>query len=157
MALLETFMASRTRRGATVTLTLLRVVLGVSFVWHGWQKLNDGPAAIAAFAQLGIPAPETSVYVAIFAELLGGLGLVLGMLTPLAALGPMLTTLYAAWFARPVRLLFPEHVGWEYPLLVSALCLHFAVRGGGAYSVDALMAPRPSRFRRRHRHVAATT
>jgi putative oxidoreductase len=147
--------AARERRTKTFTLTLLRVVLGATFVAHGFQKLGDIPGTLSTFTRLGILAPEFSVYVAIFSELLGGFGLVLGMLTRFLALGPLLTTALPLVFVRDAHGLFAA--GWEYPLVLCVLCLHFAVCGAGRYSVDAKAVPRPSRFRRRHRHVAVTT
>src|SRR5215467_160155 len=74
------------------TLAVLRVVLGVVFFAHGAQKALGwfgGPgwdATVAGFTgHMGIPAPFAVL--AICAEFLGGIGLVLGFLTRVAAFG----------------------------------------------------------------------
>ncbi len=74
-----------------VTLTTLRLVLGVVFFAHGAQKAlgwfgGYGFSGTMGFftQQLGIPAPL--VFLAICAEFLGGIGLIVGFLTRIAAL-----------------------------------------------------------------------
>lgn len=66
---------------------IFRVALGFTFVMHGFQKaFLIGPAAEgAAFAKMGIPAPELSAYFTIGAELIGGALLILGLGTRFAA------------------------------------------------------------------------
>src|SRR5687768_13471717 len=82
-------------RAENTIVTLLRVAAGVIFVVHGAQKLANIPAAAQSFAALGIPLPEYSVYAAIAGELLGGLGLLVGLLTRVAAFGPFCVMLVA--------------------------------------------------------------
>ena len=45
---------------ATLGLTVLRVVLGTTFLLHGWQKVTEWTVAgtQASFAQMGVPAAE---------------------------------------------------------------------------------------------------
>jgi putative oxidoreductase len=81
-------------------LTVARVVLGVAFFVHGSQKLfgwfggHGLSATIKTFRdQMGIPAPLT--YLAIAAEFFGGLGLIIGLLTRVAALGIAITMVVA--------------------------------------------------------------
>ena len=49
---------------ATLGTTLLRVVLGVTFLLHGWQKFTEWTVAgtQAAFAQMGVPLAYVNVY-----------------------------------------------------------------------------------------------
>jgi len=155
MPLTDLYDSARGR--AAYTLTLLRVCTGAIFLVHGWQKLGDLPGTLATFGRLGFPLPEWSMYLTIFSELVGGFGLLVGMRTPLAALGPLLTTALAMFFIQGGHGLPAERGGWEFSLVLCALCLHFAVRGAGIYSVDAMVAPGRPRFRRRHRQVATTT
>ncbi len=67
-------------------LLLLRVVVGVTFVLHGWQKVSEwGMAGTAdSFEGMGVPAPAVSAVLAAAVELLGGLALVLGVLIRIA-------------------------------------------------------------------------
>ncbi|GAB2642446.1 DoxX family protein [Kribbella swartbergensis] len=77
---------SLTRNAAARDLVLLlsRIGLGVVFIAHGWQKFqtNGLDRTAAGFEQMGVPAPTLSAYYAAGIELLGGVALILGLLTP---------------------------------------------------------------------------
>ena len=78
---------TRKSSGAEDTaVTLLRLAVGIIFMAHGWGKVTDVAGTAQSFAALGIPEPQIMVYVAIAGEFVGGLGLVLGFLTRIAAL-----------------------------------------------------------------------
>jgi putative oxidoreductase len=64
-----------------IALLLLRVVVGLAFVLHGWPKVTD----VAAFAG-AMKLPLWLAGVGAYTELVGGILLLLGLLTPLAAL-----------------------------------------------------------------------
>ena len=91
---------------------------------------------------MGIPAPLTVLVM--FTELAGSIGLALGLLSRVAALGVMVLMIVAP-FANG---LYPQffmnwtgrfmHEGYEYHLLAIALSLTVVVRGGGAMSVDGV-------------------
>jgi len=87
--------ASSSNRAEGTVVTLLRVTTAIIFMVHGAQKLVDIPGTAQSFASMGIPAPEYSVYVAIAGELLGGLGMLVGLLTRVAAFGPFCVMLVA--------------------------------------------------------------
>ena len=142
-------------RASAFILMLLRVAVGSIFIVHGWHEVSDVPGTIGAFRDLGLPA--VAAYFAITVEVFGGIGLLLGALTSLSALGPAVAMAFAISFVHGGRTLFADSDGWEYPLLLFLLCVYFAVHGAGAYSVDALFADSHRRFRRRHRRVAAST
>jgi putative oxidoreductase len=135
------------------TLTVARIVLAIIFFGHGAQKAFGwfgGPGfdtAIGIFQDtMSIPPPLT-VFV-MFTELAGSLGLLLGLLSRVAALGVM-GLMIVAPFANG---LFPQffmnwtgrfmHEGYEYHLLAIALSLAIVVRGGGALSLDAVLKPK---------------
>ena len=128
-------------------LTLARVILGVVFFAHGAQKLlgwfggHGLNATIGMFRdQLGIPAPLA--YLAIAAEFFGGLGLIVGFLARVAAVGVAVTMAVAMvkvhlqhgfflnWFGDK------QGHGFEYHLLALALALVVIVHGAGAFSLD---------------------
>lgn len=137
-------MAQRPERardtGEALVLTALRVGVGVILVAHGLQKLLDVGGTAQAFAGMGIPAPLISTYLAIAGELLGGLGLIVGLLTRLAALGPLFTMLAAIAFVHLGKGLFAQNGGWEYPLTLLLAALYFVARGAGPISVDHALA-----------------
>jgi putative oxidoreductase len=125
--------------GAILALTALRVGVGVIFVAHGLQKLSDPAGTAQAFTAMGIPYPHLSVYLAIAGELFGGLGLLIGFLTPLAALGPVIVMLVAIFKVHYGKGLFAQNGGWELPLTLLLVSLFFVVRGAGPISVDGLI------------------
>src|SRR5688572_29976447 len=136
-----------------LTLTLARVILALVFLGHGTQKMFgwfDGPGftrAIDIFEQsMGIPPALTVL--AIVAEVFGGLGLLVGLLTRIAAIGvlgvmivgPLSTGLYVRFFMNWQGRNPGE--GIEYHLLAIALILIVLVQGAGALSLDRLLARR---------------
>ena len=67
---------------------IARVIPGVIMAVHGWQKLSMGPANVGQgmLASLGVPLPIFMGYVVTFTEFLGGLLLIVGLLSRLAAI-----------------------------------------------------------------------
>lgn len=126
--------------GATVALTALRICTGIIMVVHGGLKLSDPAGTQASFEQAGIPSADLAVYLAIAGELFGGLGLLIGLLTPIAALGPACAMIAAIAFVHLGNGLLAQNGGWEYPLVLFWVSLYFVFRGAGPVSVDALFA-----------------
>ena len=128
-------------------LTVARLTLGVVFFAHGAQKVlgwwgGYGFAGTMHFftAGMGIPAPLA--FLAIMAEFLGGLGLIAGALSRVAALGIFVNMAVAIatvhrhngffinWFGNQ------KGEGYEYHLLAMALAAVIVLRGAGALSAD---------------------
>ncbi|MCD9142191.1 DoxX family protein [Streptomyces albireticuli] len=137
--------------GVSLGLLLIRLMIGLTMVGHGTQKLFGwfGGAGIDGtgkfFTQSGYPAGKAMAVVAGLSEALGGLGLFLGLLTPLAAaavLGTMINALVVTWgdFFLPT--------GVEFTLLIAVTATALALTGPGRYAVDhylpVLRAPRLS-------------
>jgi putative oxidoreductase len=141
------------RTASVLALTLLRVVVGGLFVVHGAMKLADISGTAAGFAKGGIPMPELAAYLAILGEFFGGLGLLLGALTPLAAMGPVLVMASAIWFVHRGHGMLNQNNGWEWPLTLLLVSLFFVAHGPGPISIDELV----SRFRHRSRHLPSTS
>lgn len=128
--------------GLDLGLLLLRVGVGLTMAAHGAQKLFgsfdggglDGTGDFFTF--LGYPAGETMALVAGLAEFLGGLGLVLGLLTPLAS---------AAIVGTLINAIFSAHAddawlgGYELPLVLAVAAAALALTGPGRYAVDRLL------------------
>ncbi len=72
-------------RSATIT-TVVRIVAGAFFIIASIGKFTKHAHEVEEFERFGVPIPEVSVYVAGIVELLGGLALVLGKATRIAAL-----------------------------------------------------------------------
>ncbi|MER7975102.1 DoxX family protein [Streptomyces sp. NPDC096080] len=121
-------------------LLIVRLVLGLTVAAHGAQKLFgwfgggglDGTGQF--FALSGYPAGRTMAVVAGLSETLGGLGLVLGLFTPLAGaavLGTMVNALAVKWGGG-----FFAPDGVEYELLLAATAAGLALTGPGRIAVD---------------------
>ena len=124
-------------KGQDLALLFLRVGVGIILTAHGTMKLADPVGTEEQFASLGLPLPWLAVLLAIAGEFGGGLGLVLGALTRVAALGPLLTMVVAILAVHLGNGLFAKNGGWEYPLTLFLVSFLFVVRGGDAYSLDA--------------------
>jgi putative oxidoreductase len=134
-------------------LTIARIVLGAALFAHGAQKLlgwfggHGLRATIQTFHDhLGIPTPLA--YLAIAAEFFGGLGLIVGFLARVAALGIAITMVVAM---AVVHWKFGFFINWfgdkqghgvEYHLLAVALALVIIVHGAGAFSLDQILSRR---------------
>ncbi len=112
------------------TYALLRIVLGLLFLWHGTQKLFSFPKAPP-----DIPAFVT--YIAGPIELVGGLLVMVGLFTGWAAF--LCSGLMAAayWMAHGMRALFPLQNGGELAALYCFVFLFISAQGSGIWSVDA--------------------
>ncbi|MEU3980610.1 DoxX family protein [Streptomyces sp. NPDC026672] len=123
-----------------VGLLLLRLVLGTALVAHGAQKLFGwfGGGGIDGTAQFfeasGYPAARFLAVVAGLIETAGGIGLALGLLTPLAAaavLGDMINAIGVKWGGG---FFAPE--GVEYELLLACAVGALTLSGPGRIAAD---------------------
>ena len=130
-------------RQLNAALTLLRVVVGATFMMHGGQKLFvygfDG--VTGAFAQMGVPMPGLLGPFVALLEFFGGLALVVGLLTRLAALGLAATMIVAIALVHLSAGFFGPN-GVEFPLSLLAASLTLALTGAGRFSLDGLVARR---------------
>lgn len=139
LARIEDTLSSLARRGAAPL--LLRVALGAVFLAHAYAKaaLFTFPGTEAFFEANGLPG--WTAYPVFAAELLGGLALVVGYRTRLAALGLVPVMLGAlvphagnGWmFTSPGG-------GWEYVGFLLVALAAQAVLGDGALSLGARLA-----------------
>ena len=130
-------------------LTVVRLVLGVVFFAHGAQKMLGWfggygfSATMGFFEHNGIPA--VFAFLAIAAEFFGGLGLLLGLLSRVAAFGISCNMLVAIATVHHRFGLFMNWAGqqkgegFEFHLLVLAITFLIMVRGAGALSLDRLL------------------
>jgi putative oxidoreductase len=121
--------------------TLMRIVVGVMFLMHVSMKLKLGANAVAAniFAKNGIEPALLWTYVVMFLELFGGVCLVAGLFTRFVAAALAIEMLIALLFVHLPKGYLASAGGYEYVLLIGAVCFVLAIRGGGPYSVDALL------------------
>ncbi|HET6858815.1 MAG TPA: DoxX family protein [Streptomyces sp.] len=123
-----------------VGLLILRLGLGLTMAAHGVQKLFgwfggsglDGTAQF--FAASGYPAAKAMAVVAALTETFGGLGLAIGLFTPLAGaavVGTMLNAMAVAWSGA---FFVPD--GVEYVVVLTAAAAALTLTGPGGLAVD---------------------
>lgn len=127
--------------------TILRLTLAIVMFPHGAQKIlgwfgGYGFKGTMHFftEQMGIPA--LFAFLAMMAEFAGSLGLFLGLLTRIAALGiavNMMVAILTVHFGNGFFMNWygaQKGEGFEYHLLALGIALSVIIRGGGAYSLD---------------------
>lgn len=119
-------------------LLILRLVLGIVFVLHGWPKITAFSATVAGMGHMGIPTPLAALD--IFTEFFGGLALIFGVLARLASTGIIVVMLVAIFKVHIVNGFFmnwfgnQKGEGIEYHLLVIAMALMVILAGPGRFA-----------------------
>jgi putative oxidoreductase len=136
-----------------VALTMLRLVLGVVFFAHGAQKMLGWfggygfHGTMGFFTHMGMPAPVALLVIC--TEFFGGLGLIVGLLTRIAALGIGVEMIGAIFMVHLPNGFFMNWAGnqkgegFEYHLLAIAVAATLLLRGAGAFSVDRALSNKP--------------
>lgn len=132
----EFFRNRLTGRPATLT-ALARVLAGVAFLLFGILKFARHDAEVAEFVRYGFTEPGVIVVLVGVLEVVGGLMLVAGLGTRLAALG-LAVDMIGAILTAGLAVGGPIHLGLTVVLLVVMLVLLWA--GPGAASVDGRLA-----------------
>ena len=123
-------------------LLIARIVLGVVFIAHGYQKLfTIGVDGVFGFlASLGIPLPNFFAWVLSLTEFFGGIVVLLGIFTRYAALGLAIVMVTATLTAKAtVGLIAPPMStipGYELDLSLLALSLTLLLAGPGTLSLE---------------------
>ena len=122
----------------TTARTILRIVTGFLFAAHGWQKFNEFTIAgtQASFAQMGVPAANLVAPVVATLELVGGIALILGVLTRVFAALLAVNMLGALFLVHASAGVFAATGGYELVLILAAAALAVALVGAGKVSVD---------------------
>ena len=133
------------------TLSFMRLLLGVIFFAHGAQKMlgwfgGYGFSATMQFFTSQMHIPALFAFLVICTEFFGGLALILGLLTRIAALAVAVEMAVAVlmihahvgffmnWFGNQ------KGEGYEYHLLTFAVAIPLIFRGAGAFSIDGAFA-----------------
>jgi putative oxidoreductase len=147
--------------------TVLRLVLGIVFFAHGAQKMlgwfgGYGFTGTMGFFTGMMHIPAVFAFLAIAAEFFGGLGLIFGLLTRVAAFGIACNMIVAVAMVHHQFGFFMNWTGaqkgegYEYHLLLLAALVFLMIRGAGAASVDRLLSsPAKDRIRGQVRPQAA--
>jgi putative oxidoreductase len=129
-----------------IGLMILRLVVGAIFVAHGGQKLFqfgfDG--VTGAFGRMGIPMPGVLGPFVALVEFFGGLALITGLLTRLAAVALVVDMLVAILVVHMKNGFFAP-TGIEFPLMLLGSAALITIAGAGEWSLDRLIANRGKR------------
>lgn len=135
-------------------LTVLRITLGIMILPHGLQKTfglfggSGFSATMASFERGHIPA--VFAFLAIMAEFLGGIGLLVGLFTRIAAFGVACNMAVAIFKVHLGNGFFmnwsgkQRGEGIEFHVIVIAICVALMIRGGGSLSADRALFTRGS-------------
>jgi putative oxidoreductase len=129
---------------------IARLTLGIVMFPHGAQKMlgwfgGYGFSGTMGFFTKNMRIPAPFAFLAICAEFFGGLGLILGLLTRIAAFGVGVNMLVAIPMAHWEHGLFANWTGaqkgegYEYHLLALAIVVAIIVQGAGALSLDQVI------------------
>lgn len=119
-------------------LFIVRVVTGVVFFMHGWQKLVDNglDGTRAGFEAMDVPLPAVTSVIVTFVELFGGLALIVGALTPWFSVLLLIDMVAAFFIVHVENGFFVTEGGFELVLLLGGVALGLIFTGAGRFSVD---------------------
>lgn len=118
-------------------LLVLRVVTGIAFALHGWQKLSGGIEGVGGFfGSLGIPAALFFAYVVTFVEFIGGIALILGFLTRIASGLLGIVMIVALFLVHLPNGFFVGGGGYEYVLVLLSAVIALSLAGPGAFALE---------------------
>lgn len=117
-----------------VGILILRVVVGVVFVVHGWDKFFHIKDIIGFFGSVGIPFPHFTAYFVATIEFFGGIAILLGAFTWLVGLLFAIIMLVVIFSVKGTSHLIGIG-GYEYELVLLGASLALAKIHPGKYSV----------------------
>ena len=120
-------------------LLILRVCLGLTMAAHGYNKFFGGgriPGTAGWFESIGMKPGMLHARIAATTEMTAGLGLAVGLLTPIPAAGFVALMLVAAWTVHRPNGFFIVKEGWEYNLILAVSAVALAGLGAGRFSLD---------------------
>lgn len=132
-------MSSSASSRTDLTLLLVRLVLGLTFLMHGLDKLDDLNGTEQFFDSLGIPAPAVMAPFVALLEVVGGIALIVGLLAPLFALALAGDMLVAALTQHVDKGFFVQDGGYELVLVLGIASLGILLAGAGRFSLDGAL------------------
>jgi putative oxidoreductase len=126
-----------------LALLFVRLVMGLAFILHGWPKIQNPMGWMTAMG--GSSVPSFLQALAAFAEFGGGIGLILGLLTPLAAFGlvcQMIGALILVHLPQGHPFVSPGGPSYELPLVYLVMAILLMALGPGKWAIDALLFTR---------------
>ena len=121
-----------------LALLILRVTAGMTMAYHGYNKTKGLAGTAKWFESMGMRPGAVHARLASTTEMVAGLGMAVGFLTPLtgaAFIGLMLVAGIVA-HRKNGFFIFSKGEGWEYTMILGVIGLFVAMVGPGQYSLD---------------------
>jgi len=130
----------QTSGSSSAAILVGRIFLSVMFILAGFSKLTAIAGTAGWFESLGIPAPTLAAVATGVIELVGGLAILVGFKTRIAALVLAIFTVAATLIAHTNLADQVQQLFFMKNLAVTGGFLVLAAAGAGAYSIDARSA-----------------
>jgi putative oxidoreductase len=132
-------------------IAILRIIVGIIFIMHGSQKLftYGYQGVVGSMGQMGIPAPEVAAVLIMATEFIGGILLLLGLFTRLAAIPIAFAMLVAIVQVHLKNGFFAGGGGYEFPLTLAVAAIALVLTGSGAWAIDNVLGTDSKLFGRR--------
>ena len=122
-----------------IGMLIIRLVVGLTLVAHGWNHLFGGGRIAGAagwYGSMGLKPPIVQAWMSVIFEFAAGFGLALGFLTPLAAAATVGLMTVAGIVAHRTNGFFVFKEGYEYVLMIAVIGVAVAILGPGKWSLD---------------------
>lgn len=123
-----------------IAMLVLRVWVGIVMIAHGINHARSQEGTANWFEKVGFRSPQLNARMSVLSELAIGAGLIVGLLTSIAAAGLVATMFLAFWAVHRFAGFFVFHrpdEGYEYVVTLAVAALVIAVVGPGDVSIDA--------------------
>lgn len=124
------------------TMLLGRLLLSTIFIWGGWGKMIAMAATVGYFAKIGLPVPEVAWGVAVFAELVVGVALLVGLFSRASALVLAVWCIATALVAHTNFADRLQEINFLKNIVMTGGLLYVVAFGAGAFSLDAMIGRR---------------
>lgn len=119
------------------SLLILRVIVGLMFAAHGWQKVQQGiPGVTSFFGSAGIPFPMFFAYLITYLELIGGVALAAGLFTHWLSKLFAIEMLVAFFTVHLERGIFVSKGGFEFVAVIFGVAIVLMTFGAGKFALD---------------------
>ncbi|TAK69024.1 MAG: DoxX family protein [Actinomycetota bacterium] len=122
-----------------IAAVLIRAIIGVVMIAHGWNHLARGGKISGTarwFGSIGLRQPLGQAWMSVITEIVGGVLLLLGLITSVAAAGVVGVMAVAGLAYHRGRGFFIVKEGWEYVLTLAVVASALGALGPGRLSLD---------------------
>ncbi|MBS3117791.1 DoxX family protein [Candidatus Woesearchaeota archaeon] len=124
-----------------IALLILRVVVGVIFIAHGYVKLFGGiPGFTGLLTNIGVPFPALAAWALAILEFFGGIAILLGILTKLASTLLAMDMAVALFTVHLKNGFFIQDGGIELVFLLLGATSSLALLGSGRWSLKMVIS-----------------